>query len=71
MEDMETGAKEGGMCPLCEAAGKVNRLKIYQINFDEAITFCEDDMVRKVRARNSCLQTRILRVEIQFCELKI
>ena len=46
------------MCPLCEAGGKVNRLKIYQINFDEAITFCEDDMVR--RHSKYCNGDRIL-----------
>ncbi|XP_062573139.1 SUMO-specific isopeptidase USPL1-like [Saccostrea cucullata] len=30
-------------CHVCAAAGKSNRLRVYQINFDEAVRFCEDD----------------------------
>ncbi|XP_061178267.1 SUMO-specific isopeptidase USPL1-like [Saccostrea echinata] len=30
-------------CHVCAADGKSNRLRVYQINFDEAVRFCEDD----------------------------
>ncbi|OWF45208.1 uncharacterized protein LOC110457335 [Mizuhopecten yessoensis] len=31
------------MCCVCARNGKTNKLKTYQINFEEAIRFCEDD----------------------------
>ncbi|XP_069107101.1 SUMO-specific isopeptidase USPL1-like [Argopecten irradians] len=37
---MEGGAE---MCCVCAKNGKTSKLKIYQINFEEAIRFCEDD----------------------------
>ncbi|XP_033727170.1 uncharacterized protein LOC117316608 isoform X2 [Pecten maximus] len=37
---MEEGQE---MCCVCARNGKASKLKIYQINFDEAIRFCEDD----------------------------
>lgn len=30
-------------CHVCFSKGKTSRLRVYQINFDEAVRFCEDD----------------------------
>lgn len=33
-------------CHVCFSKGKTSRLRVYQINFDEAVRFCEDDKVK-------------------------
>lgn len=30
-------------CHVCSSKGKTSKLRVYQINFDEAVCFCEDD----------------------------
>jgi hypothetical protein len=32
-------------CHVCSSKGKASQLRLYQINFDEAVKFCEDDKV--------------------------